>query len=337
MDKTIRKRFNADILAAAGRYYGLEPADLQELPAAESFIYAYERDGQGYILRLGHSVRRNETLIRGEVDWINYLAANGVEVACAVPSQRGRLVEQVPDGHGGQFVVTSFVRAPGDNPFRNGQWNEKLFVQYGRTIGRMHALSKQYVPDPAGKRGHWDDPAHLQVERWLPAGDDEVARKFADLMTYIRTFPQNRDTYGMIHQDAHAGNFFVDENGQMTLFDFDDCVFGHYVYDLAMVLFYAVTNHPQPEVFGRDFFTHFLRGYRPENTLPAEWTGQIFPFLKLREIDLYAQIHRIFDVDNLDNAWVAAFMAGRRERILNDVPYLALDWNVCSAVDSSIS
>ena len=328
MDKTIRKRFNADILAAAGRYYGLEPADLRELSAAESFIFAYKREGQAYILRLAHSVRRNETLIRGEVDWINYLAAHGVSVARAVTSARGRLVEQIPDGHGGHFITTSFVRAPGNNPFRNGQWGVKLFAQYGQTIGRMHALSKQYVPNPAGQRGHWNDPGHLNVLPWLPPGDKKIAGKFIDLVAHIQTFPKNIGTYGMIHQDAHAGNFFVDEKGQMTLFDFDDCVYGWYVYDLAMVLFYAVTNVPEPETFGREFFTHFLRGYRTENSLPPEWSTQTPYFLKLREIDLYAQIHRIFDVDNLDDPWVADYMSGRRERILNDIPYLALDWTM---------
>ncbi len=42
----------------------------------------------------------------------------------------------------------------------------------------------------------------------------------------------------MIHQDAHTGNLFVDDDYTMTLFDFDDCVYGHFIYDIAMVLFY---------------------------------------------------------------------------------------------------
>ena len=43
----------------------------------------------------------------------------------------------------------------------------------------------------------------------------------------------------MIHQDAHLGNLFVDDNYTLTLFDFDDCVYGHFIYDIAMVLFYS--------------------------------------------------------------------------------------------------
>ena len=43
-------------------------------------------------------------------------------------------------------------------------------------------------------------------------------------------------------------------------------------------------------------------------------------------MDLYAVIHRSFDVDNLTDDWVRQFMAGRRERLQQSVPYVALDW-----------
>ncbi len=55
----------------------------------------------------------------------------------------------------------------------------------------------------------------------------------------------------------------------------------------------------------------------------AAWLKEIPHFLKLREIDLYAIIHRSFDVDNLeDDPWVANYMRGRKEKIENDVPFI---------------
>jgi hypothetical protein len=49
--------------------------------------------------------------------------------------------------------------------------------------------------------------------------------------------------------------------------------------------------------------------------------------LKLREIDLYAVIHRSFDVDNIDHPWVAMYMQGRKTRIENDVLFLNIDFS----------
>ena len=145
-------------------------------------------------------------------------------------------------------------------------------------------------------------------------------------MEYLRSLPQDRYSYGLIHQDAHGGNFFVDDEGNITLFDFDDCVYSWFVYDIAMVVFYAVTNHEDPEGLAAEFWPHFWRGYRQENDLDPSWLAEIPAFLKLREIDLYAVIHRSFDVENLTDSWVAKFMDGRRRRIEQDVPYLGIDF-----------
>ena len=45
----------------------------------------------------------------------------------------------------------------------------------------------------------------------------------------------------------------------------------------------------------------FLTGYSRENPLETRRLNGIPYFLKLREIDLYAVIHRSFDVENLDD------------------------------------
>jgi hypothetical protein len=42
---------------------------------------------------------------------------------------------------------------------------------------------------------------------------------------------------------------------------------------------------------------------------------------------LYAVIYRSFDVEAISDSWVGRFMQGRKERIENDVPYVAIaDW-----------
>lgn len=322
MEKAIRERYNEDILAEACRLYGIEPDDISLLDGFESFMFAYQRHGRPYILRLSHSIRRTEEMIWGEVDWINYLAEGGVGVSRAVRSLDGRLVEVIDDGRGGNFLATAFVKAAG-GPAWIDQWDEDLFVRYGQLIGRMHALSKEYLPaDPSWRRPEWDDPVNVEELAWLPAEESLVLEKGKATIEYLRSLPKDKDSYGLIHLDAHAGNFFVDDKGNITLFDFDDCAYSWYVYDLAMVVFYAVTNRDDPEGTAARFWPHFWRGYCKENYLNPKWLAEMPAFFKLREIDLYAIIHRSFDVDNLEDKWVATFMKGRRQRIEEDTPYL---------------
>ncbi len=324
MEKEIRDRLNEAILAEAQQRYGIAADQITLLDGFESFIYEYAQDDRAYILRLGHSRRRSPELIRGEVNWINYLAAGGAGVARAVLSANDELVEEILDGQGGAFLATAFVKAAGGPVWQMGGWTDELMVAYGRLLGRMHHLSKSYAPHPAGKRGTWQDRNNLGLEEILPAEETAVLARYHDLMAYLTTLPETPDGYGMIHQDAHAGNFFVDENGRITLFDFDDCCYGHFAYDLAMVLFYAITNHPEPEKFGSHFWQWFLAGYYQENDLDRAWLREVPHFMKLREIDLYAIISR--DFDSLEgDGWVATFMRGRKERIEAGVPYVEMD------------
>ena len=72
--------------------------------------------------------------------------------------------------------------------------------------------------------------------------------------------------------------------------------------------------------------TYFLKGYCQENQIETEWLIDIPLFLKLREIDLYAIIHRSFDVENIEDPWVAGYMSGRKSLIEAGAPYIDFDF-----------
>lgn len=326
MEKRIKERFNESILKKVMRYYDIKDSDIELLDGFESFIYEFTHNGGNYILRIGHSLRRSENLIRGEVDWINYLHNGGASVSRAILNVNGDLVAAVPDDHGDYFLATAFEKAAG-KPVRSEDWGIELYERYGRLIGRMHALSKGYKPaDPAWKRPEWDDPEMLEIQGWLPESESLVIDNYMNLKSHLDSLPKLDDTYGLIHQDAHAGNFFVNEEQVITLFDFDDCTYSWYINDISIVLFYIALGVEDQVTFTRKFMSHFLKGYWSENQLNQDWLAEIPSFLKLREIDLYAVIHRSFDVENIDHPWVAMFMRDRKEKIENGVPFIDIDF-----------
>lgn len=322
MEEKIRSRFNEQILAEARQRYGIAADNIKEMGGFESFIYGYKKDGREYVLRLGHSLRRSPNLIRGEVDWINHLARGGAGVARAVNSEAGNLVELIPDGQGEHFLATAFVRAKGGSPWKDGTLSDEFMLNYGRLLGKIHALTKEYtLPNADWKRPQWDDPIMTDTTSALPETDPEVLILVKKNLATLRQLPTPPDAFGMIHQDAHTGNLFADEHNQITLFDFDDCVYGHFIYDIAMVIFYAITNNPQPVQFCQRIWPRFWRGYCAENQLDSAWLNQIHPFMKLREMDLYAVIRR--DVPNYEGDWwINGFMRNRRENILAERPYV---------------
>jgi len=330
MEKRIKDRYNDTILQEAMRRYGVAKGRIRLLDGFESFMYEFEREQKAYILRIGHSLRRSIRMILGEVDWINYLSSGGTSVARVILSETDNMVELIDDGQGGEFMATAFVKAPGGSPEKTA-WKPKLFETYGQLIGRMHRLTQEYKPAALTWRPHWNDAEMLEVERFLPTSEAKALIKFRALTEHLNALPGDKESYGLVHQDAHAGNFFVDETGHITLFDFDDCAYNWFINDIAIVLFYAVmwVNKDIPG-FTREFMAHFLWGYRRENEIDARWLKEIPYFLKLREIDLYAVIHRSFDVNNLDDPWVENYMRNRKERIENDIPYIDFDFESLS-------
>jgi amicoumacin kinase len=303
MDPKIIKRYNDDILCEAMQRYGIRKNEIKLMDGFESFMYEFHRPQEGeFILRISHSRRRTPQMIAGEVDWINYLAQGGANVARAILSKQGKLVEAVDDGHGEQFLATAFIKARG-GPSDETEWTAEFFRHYGQVIGRMHALTKDYtLSQPSWRREDWDAPGNLDIEKWMPASETIALQKFQELMSHLVTLPKDRDSYGLIHQDAHGGNFFVHE-GQITLFDFDDCVYSWFIYDIAMVLFYTAMFKGDMSAYTEMFMRDFLRGYSQENKLDPIWLVELPYFLKLREIDLYAMIHFSFDLEQDNGPW----------------------------------
>ncbi len=329
MDPRIKERFNQTILNDILQRYAVTADAARELDGFESFIYEFTRPDGDFILRIGHSQRRSIPMIRGEVDWINYLAAGGAGVAKAIFSEQGSLVELAPDGQGEHFLATAFVKAPGGRMKRE-HWTPNFYEVYGALLGRMHALTKQYTPPAETWRPHWDDPIHLSVDEFLPPEDSAILENFNRLLDHLHALPRDLQSYGLIHFDAHTSNLFVDDHADppvITLFDFDDCAYSWFANDIAIVLFYAISMAKDPPQATRDFLVPFLRGYRRENHLDPAWLAEIPHFLKLREIDLYAVIHRSLGPGPYDDSpWVAHIMDGRRERLAADVPYVTFDF-----------
>lgn len=335
MESRIKDRFSKNILNEAVRRYAVPAGKIKELGGFESFIYSFERGKDQYILRLSHSLRRSQEMIRGEADWINYLAEGGVPVAGAVMSENGKLVEPIDDGQGGHFLATAFNKIDG-RPVQEAGWSPELYRTYGKLLGRMHSLTKDYQPkDPTAIRPQWEDSANTECVKHLPGSESLVRERYWAVMEQVAALPRDRDSFGLIHYDAHSSNLLVDRDGRLCLFDFDDSLHSWFICDIAIVLFY-MTAGKEPDIGSvEEFLNHFLAGYAQENQLDPKWLKEIPKFLKIREIDLYAVIHRSFDVSNITNPWVAGFMQGRRERIERDVPFLDFDFSAWSELLTS--
>ncbi len=111
-------------------------------------------------------------------------------------------------------------------------------------------------------------------------------------LTELSELPVNDDNFGLIHSDVDAGNFFY-ENGTMTFFDFDDCCYQWFGFDVAFVLFNSVfifwmdNSQTVREKAARGFLPAFFDGYSSVLQVDNFMLERMTLFLKVLPDDVF--------------------------------------------------
>jgi Ser/Thr protein kinase RdoA (MazF antagonist) len=299
----------------------------------ENLVFEYEQDGKPLIMRISFRHDRTAAQIQAELHFVNYLAEHGVRVSRPVPSQNGNLLETVQTGEV-SFHVVSFVKGKGmrvpDNGYRyrDDAPIEEYFQNWGRALGQMHALTKTY--QPAGEqmqRPDWNDIHKSRLIPGIRVPDrlSAVHDRIQALLEKIRRLPKHQDSYGLIHGDFNDGNFTVDfTNGDITVFDFDDCCHFWFVYELASaweggigrIMFAGLDER---KAFMDRYFEQVMEGYNQENSLDDEWLSRLPLFLKLIHVEEF--LYFVKYIDDPDEK-MQAEMNYRIKCIEDDIPYL---------------
>lgn len=283
-----------DLLAQAIRLWGGERENLTFVREFANIVYRYEREGQKAILRLTHSSHRSAVQVQAELEWINFLVAQGLTVCAPLPRLDGEWLVELPVADGSLTAVL-WEHAPGGPP-QAANFGPELYRQMGQLLGQMHRLSRDYEPvDPLVKRPDWaEDESSTRLSGGFTAEDEAIREGLERIWALLAGWDRGRDVYHLIHGDVHAGNMFLHE-GQIHLFDFDDCCYHWRIYDLANALYYVLWRVPRTAVAQRtalaqEFMPPFLAGYRQEQTLSADWLAQIPLLLEYRDLVVYAYV-----------------------------------------------
>jgi len=319
------EKYRDRILEKASGFYGVSKKDLTKLGSFESLVFEFTRGGGSFILKLTHSLHRNREQVMGEVEWVDHLRKSGVPVCGMSPSLDDNLLEvvEIEDSY---FIVYAIEKAPGGHA-EKGQWSDELILKWGATLGKLHAATKTFQPSrKTYRRFQWYEDDTLNAKKYIPGDQLEVIEKIEEHKSRLRELPRDDGSYGLIHSDLHNWNFYV-HNGDIHVFDTDDCHYNWLAYDIGIPLYYALRTAGIGDdnvEYARHFFRLFMKGYRKENDIDPVWITHIPDFMKLREMDLYIVITR----ENIgdENDWCRRFMIGRKEKISNDIPFIDLDF-----------
>lgn len=206
------------------------------------------------------------------------MVKGGASVTDIFPSVYGKLVEKL-EYEGKKIFISCFEYAKGilisDNGYRyrEGHSLSEYFFNTGKTLGMIHRLSKKYIP--INKRSDYFDEYNMKnIDSLIPDYYAELKSSIAKRLELFKELPRNSDEYGLVHFDFSDGNYHIDmSNGKITVFDFDNCIYCWYMFDLANLWTHGVgwcqfeDDIEKRRAYMTDYFNTVLEGYRTETDL----------------------------------------------------------------------
>ncbi|WP_042150268.1 phosphotransferase enzyme family protein [Paucisalibacillus sp. EB02] len=321
-----------DTLSKGAERFDADVSELQLLGGFSNNVFECNRNDESFILKFyPSSLYRKDTII-AELDWIRFLYSSGVHVTPPLYSKSGNYLETIMSDGEKECYILAFEKAKGSfiNLKDTETWNKDFYYTWGKTLGKIHSLSKIYSPlDETVKRQDWNMGPLFKEN--LNGVNKDVVQKWEEFISKLSKLPKDRNGYGMIHNDLHQGNFYVHHH-EIILFDFGDCEYNWFIYDIAIVLYHAVQSIDEHDSKARKKFAHlfmkaFLKGYLTEINLDAYWLSKLQFFLDYRRIFSYMYFATFLTKEQENNRSVIDKLSDMKKKIESDIPYLEINYH----------
>lgn len=322
MEIEVKNLLTQEIVNKLIKEWFSEYNNLKLLGENENFVYQLDNS---FIFRITHSSHRTKNLILAELDWINYLYENGINVSNPVISKNNSFIE-IYDLSDSYFIACVFEKSVGEKAYINSitEINELSISSLGEMVGKLHNLSKDYRFKKYKRNEWYEEDSVLNNGSYLPSSEKTIINEIYKLKNKFINLPKSNDSYGLIHADIHAGNFFIKDDN-IILFDFDDSCYHWYIYDIAIIIYSYVLglNENEDKVFyGKKFANIFLESYFSINNLDNKWLKLLPDIFRFRELLLYDFIYKKWDFKNL-NLKQKLFFDSISFRIKNNIDLIA--------------
>lgn len=297
--ETPRARRKVDRLprlaAEALAEYDLGTARLVPLRRSDNAMFGVTTaGGQRYVLRLHrqsgnpwHPVR-GASEVAAEMAWLAALRRDtDLVVPEPVPNRPGSLVTIVESDDGLEPTTCVLMRWV-EGRFFNAGLTPRHLERVGAFMARLHTHALAFG-QPEGFMRHRVGDTSPAVKAFVVAtvaellGDDAAALAETVIARARETqmaLGEGPDAFTLIHGDLHQENYLF-HRGAVRAIDFDDCGWGHLLWDFAITL----SEVSYFDTYA-DLRAALLRGYERVRPLPDGFERHLQPLVALRYLQL---------------------------------------------------
>lgn len=228
-----------------------------------SDLYQVETENGRFVLRVyRHGRAPNIEDLHFELELLRYIRDKGVGAAVPILRIDGAWLTLI-DAPEGRRYAALFEQAKGV-PFTQSDDHMRL---YSRAVAEFHIATEDFsyrYHRPALTLHELIDKPLAQLAMLLRhrPDDHQFLQRIANRASRNLQVMSDQLETGICHNDLHGGNAVIDESGNVTFFDFDECRRSWRAYEVAVILW---SEHRSLSSAAR--YPAFMEGYQTRRRL----------------------------------------------------------------------
>jgi Ser/Thr protein kinase RdoA (MazF antagonist) len=168
----------------------------------------------------------------------------------------------------------------------------------------MHKISQRWRARLPNRRHHWyEDDLFTEPARFLRVTDVIPRREYEELLQWLLQRKRSTENYGLCHGDFGTGNL-RHVNGDVLCFDFDDCSYHWFTYDLAVAMRGA---RRLPFKYRKAYLRVLMDGYETVKSLCGDTEKDVAQFIRLAALYRFVAVLRMGEREGFDETLKVLF------------------------------
>jgi len=269
--------------------YGLsDKTECSIFRLAMNHLYIVYDDKNKYVFRVYTHNWRTKLEIKEELRLLLHLKETDRQVAYPIADQSNQYIQEIEASEGTRFGVL-FSYAKGEKTARFSQQTSFLIGQAlakvhqsteGFKLNRVSYNSQNLLIKPVSRTKEFYNKNISEIEF--------LEKLSAFLTLKIDNIDQQEMRYGSVHLDVWFDNLHIDDEKEITFFDFDFCGNGYLCFDISYFLFQLLATNLNEEEY-QVKAESFLKGYEAVTEISSE-EKQFLPFACLAIMTYYISV-----------------------------------------------
>lgn len=243
------------------RKYGLsDKTKCSIFRLAMNHLYMVHDDGDRYVFRVYTHNWRTKSEIEEELRLLLHLKEEDRQVAFPIADQSNQFIQEIEAPEGTRFGVL-FSYAKG---IKTAKFSHQTSFLIGQALAKVHQSTENFglLRISYDARNLLKNPV-LRTKEFYSTNIDEI-EFLENLSAFLTLKMENTDRqkmrYGAVHLDVWFDNLHIDNEKEITFFDFDFCGNGYLCFDISYFLFQLFATNLNEDEY-QEKADSFIKGY----------------------------------------------------------------------------